>query len=113
VTFAKPSATALDRREAGRFGGPMRPHLLPITTFIALVLCLVPPLALARPLTAEWFRRLSFVQGSTHESLHPNAYGERAIGACLGLLFARPRGDYACTDTPGEFLAGMRLEVTR
>lgn len=61
------------------------------------------------PLTAEWFRRLSFLQGSTRESLHPNAYGQRVIGACLGLLFARPRGDYACADTPGEWLGGVRL----
>ena len=65
------------------------------------------------PLTAEWFRRLSFVQGSTRESLHPNAYGQRAIGACLGLLLDRPRGDYACTDTPGQFLSGMHLEPAR
>ena len=64
------------------------------------------------PLTSEWFRRLSFVQGSSRESLHPNAYGQRAIGACLGLLLARLRGDYACTDTPGRFLAGMRLEAS-
>lgn len=62
------------------------------------------------PLTAEWIRRLSFVQGSARESLHPNAYGQEAIGACLGLLYAAPRGDYACRDTPGRFLDGMRLE---
>jgi hypothetical protein len=61
------------------------------------------------PLTAEWFRRLSFIQGSSRESLHPNAYGQRAIGACIGLLLDRPRGDYACTDTRGQFLAGMHL----
>jgi lysophospholipase L1-like esterase len=61
------------------------------------------------PLTAEWFRRLSFTQGSTRESLHPNAYGQRVMGACLGLLFARPRGDYACADTPGEWLSGVHL----
>ncbi len=48
------------------------------------------------PLQAEWVRRLSFAQGSARESLHPNAYGQRAIGACLGLLYAAPRGDYAC-----------------
>jgi lysophospholipase L1-like esterase len=65
------------------------------------------------PLTAEWFRRLSFTQGSTRESLHPNAYGQRAMGACLGLLFDRPRGDYACDDTPGEWLGGVHLEVAR
>ncbi|MFT3863939.1 MAG: GDSL-type esterase/lipase family protein [Solirubrobacterales bacterium] len=61
------------------------------------------------PLTAEWFRRLSFTQGSTRESLHPNAYGQRAMGACLALLFAHPRGNYACADTPGRYLAGIHL----
>lgn len=63
------------------------------------------------PLTAEWIRRLSFAQGSTRESLHPNAYGQRAIGACLGLLYAQPPGDYACQATPGRsYVDGMRLE---
>jgi lysophospholipase L1-like esterase len=61
------------------------------------------------PLTAEWFRRLSFAQGSTRESLHPNAYGQRVMGACLGLLFSRARGDCACADTPGEWLGGVHL----
>ena len=28
-------------------------------------------------------------QGTTRESLHPNAYGQRAIGRCLALLYAR------------------------
>jgi len=62
-------------------------------------------------LTAEWFRRLSFLQGSTRESLHPNAYGQRAIGECLALLFTRPRGNYACADTPDEWLGGVHLTV--
>lgn len=61
------------------------------------------------PLSAEWFRRLSFVQGSTRESLHPNAYGQRVMGACLGLFFTHPRGNYACADTPGEYLGGIHL----
>jgi hypothetical protein len=65
------------------------------------------------PLTAEWFRRLSFTQGSTHESLHPNAYGQRVIGTCLGLLFSRAPGGYACADTPGTFLAGVHLSPLR
>jgi lysophospholipase L1-like esterase len=65
------------------------------------------------PLTAEWFRRLSFGQGSTRESLHPNAYGQRVMGACLALLFARPQGDSACADTPGEWLGGIHLEAIR
>jgi hypothetical protein len=63
------------------------------------------------PESAEWVRRLAFVQGSSRESLHPNAYGQRAIGTCLGFLYARPRGDYACRATPGRSYAdGMRLE---
>jgi hypothetical protein len=65
------------------------------------------------PLRAEWFRRLSFTQGSTRESLHPNAYGQKVMGQCLGLLYERPRGDYACTDTPGEWLGGVHLEGVR
>jgi hypothetical protein len=63
------------------------------------------------PLSAEWVRRLAFVQGSSRESLHPDAYGQRAIGACIGLLYAGPRGDYACHAEPGRgYVNGMRLE---
>jgi lysophospholipase L1-like esterase len=62
------------------------------------------------PLSAEWFRRLSFAQGSSRESLHPDAYGQRVMGACLGLMYARPRGTYACADTPGEWLSGVHLD---
>jgi hypothetical protein len=65
------------------------------------------------PLTAEWFRRLSFTQGSTRESLHPNAYGQKVMGTCLGLLWTHPQGNYACTDTPTRWLAGIHLEATR
>ncbi len=54
------------------------------------------------PAGAEWVRRLAFVQGSSRESLHPNAYGQRAIGTCIGLLYASPRGDYSCSATPGR-----------
>jgi lysophospholipase L1-like esterase len=63
------------------------------------------------PASAEWVRRLAFVQGSSRESLHPNAYGQRAIGACIGFLYVSPRGDYACSATPGRsYVDGMRLE---
>ena len=64
------------------------------------------------PLTAEWFRRLSFLQGSARESLHPDAYGQQVVGQCLALLWSRPRGNYACADTPGEWLTGIHLEET-
>ena len=63
------------------------------------------------PSSAEWVRRLAFVQGSSRESLHPNAYGQRALGACIGLFYASPAGDYACRLEPGRsYVDGMRLE---
>ncbi len=66
------------------------------------------------PASAEWVRRLAFVQGSSRESLHPNAYGQRALGACIGLLYASPVGDYACSLEPGRsYVDGMRLERLR
>ncbi len=63
------------------------------------------------PTKSEWVRRLAFVQGSSRESLHPNAYGQRALGACIGLLYASQSGDYACRAEPGHsYLDGMRIE---
>jgi lysophospholipase L1-like esterase len=60
---------------------------------------------------AEWVRRLSFTEGTTRESLHPNAYGQRAIGRCLALLYARPRGEWSCRGEPGLPIdAAMSLE---
>ncbi len=66
------------------------------------------------PRTAEWFRRLGFSQGSPRESLHPNAYGQRAIGACIALAYAAPPGEHACRDTPGRsYTDGIYLEPLR
>jgi hypothetical protein len=66
------------------------------------------------PSSAEWVRRLAFVQGSSRESLHPNAYGQRALGACIDFLYASPAGDYSCRATPGgSYVDGMRLERSR
>jgi GDSL-like Lipase/Acylhydrolase family len=66
------------------------------------------------PASAEWVRRLAFIQGSSRESLHPNAYGQRAIGACIGFLYANPRGDYACHATPGRgYIGGMSINPVR
>jgi len=63
------------------------------------------------PESAEWVRRLAFSQGSSRESLHPNAYGQRALGACIGLLYASPAGDYACRLAPGRtYIDGIWLE---
>jgi hypothetical protein len=62
------------------------------------------------PASAEWVRRLGFAPGSMRESLHPNAYGQRAIGACIGLHFEQPVGDHVCRATPGRGYDAMRLE---
>ncbi len=63
------------------------------------------------PASSEWVRRLAFVQGSSRESLHPNAYGQRALSACIGLLYASPPGDYACRAEPGHsYIDGIRIE---
>jgi hypothetical protein len=63
------------------------------------------------PLRSEWVRRLAFVQGSSRESLHPNAYGQRALGACIGLLYSAEPGDHVCRGEPGHsYVDGMRLE---
>jgi hypothetical protein len=63
------------------------------------------------PASSEWVRRLAFVQGSSRESLHPNAYGQRALGACIGLLYASQPGDYTCRAEPGHsYVDGMRIE---
>ena len=60
---------------------------------------------------AEWVRRLSFTEGTTRESLHPNAYGQRAIGRCVALLYARPRGEWSCRAEPGlPIAAAISLE---
>ncbi|OII60212.1 hypothetical protein BJP40_11105 [Streptomyces sp. CC53] len=47
---------------------------------------------------AEWFRFLDHhdTQGTLEESLHPNAYGQRALAACLGLMAATAPGHYRC-----------------
>ncbi|HEV7615387.1 MAG TPA: GDSL-type esterase/lipase family protein [Solirubrobacterales bacterium] len=66
------------------------------------------------PELAEWVRRLSPLQGSSRESLHPNAYGQRAIAVCLGLLYRLARGSYACDATPGRGYAdGISIEPLR
>jgi hypothetical protein len=63
------------------------------------------------PESAEWVRRLAFVQGSSRESLHPNAYGQRALGACIGLLYVSPAGEYGCHLEAGRtYVDGMRID---
>jgi hypothetical protein len=63
------------------------------------------------PVTAEWVRWVNTgcCQGDAQESLHPNAYGEKAIGKCLQLIYAQPSGNWSCSNTPGQNYNAMWL----
>ncbi|MCD5350394.1 GDSL-type esterase/lipase family protein [Kineosporia mesophila] len=57
----------------------------------------------------EWVRFVDYTgQGDYAESLHPNFYGQQAIGICLAGA-ARITGDSACSGTPGRGLRGLRV----
>jgi hypothetical protein len=59
----------------------------------------------------EWVRWLNSgcCQGDAQESLHPNAFGQRAIGRCVTLIYAQPTGNYTCRNTPGQGYNSMSL----
>ncbi|TWV53752.1 hypothetical protein FRZ03_08640 [Streptomyces misionensis] len=61
--------------------------------------------------TSEWVRFVTTGagQGQRQESLHPDYYGQQALGTCLGLQLDRSPGSYSCTNTPGTGPADMRL----
>lgn len=61
--------------------------------------------------TSEWVRFITSGagQGQRQESLHPNYYGQHALGACLGLHLAKAPGNHSCTNTPGAGPAHMHL----
>lgn len=61
------------------------------------------------PEHSEWVRFLAgLVQGDLQESLHPNAYGQQAMGRCLSLVVARSGDDFACRPN-GPGTEDMRL----
>jgi hypothetical protein len=64
--------------------------------------------------TSEWVRFVTTGagQGQKQESLHPDYYGQQALGACLALHLARTPGAYACTNTPGAAPTAMTLRPT-
>jgi lysophospholipase L1-like esterase len=65
------------------------------------------------PERSEWVRFLAgIIQGDLQESLHPNAYGQRALGRCLSLIAAVAEGhdDFACRPGGGEGVDAMVLE---
>ena len=65
------------------------------------------------PVTAEWVRWVNtgLTQGDAQESMHPNAYGQRAIGKCLQLIYGKTStsGNWSCNNTPGQTYTAMTL----
>lgn len=53
--------------------------------------------------SSEWMRWIDvpFFQGALTESLHPNAYGQQALGRCLRLTLL-VFGDVSCHGIPGQ-----------
>ena len=45
-------------------------------------------------------------QGDAQESLHPNAFGERAIGKCIELFYATASGNYTLPEYGGAGVYG-------
>ena len=61
------------------------------------------PLAPPSPTRSEWGRAVSastIAQGQVQELFHPNAFGQLALGDCLGALYAARHGSFACTPDP-------------
>ena len=65
------------------------------------------------PTTSEWIRFLvtGLTQGERQESLHPDFYGQLALGRCLALTAQEQRADghFRCTNTPGKGPEAMAL----
>ncbi|KOG25155.1 MULTISPECIES: GDSL-type esterase/lipase family protein [Streptomyces] len=61
--------------------------------------------------TSEWARWIDSqsTQGLVQESMHPNAYGQQALGRCLALIHAVPAGNRSCRNTAGSGASGMYL----
>jgi hypothetical protein len=62
--------------------------------------------------TAEWVRWVVTgysAQGDRQESMHPNFYGQRALGTCLRLAHEKVTGDFACHNTAGAGPGRMTL----
>ncbi len=64
------------------------------------------------PTTKEWVRWVNTgcCQGDAQESMHPNAYGQKAIGTCVSLIYAKPAtGNWTCRNKPGGTNTQMSL----
>ena len=62
-----------------------------------------------RSATSEWFRFIDLAgQGESSESLHPNYFGQKALGRCLALA-AWTSKDVACHAVPGTSTGAVYL----
>lgn len=63
------------------------------------------------PVNHEWVRWVNTgcCQGDAQESVHPNAYGQKAIGTCVALMYAKSSGNWTCNNTPGGSYTQMSL----
>ena len=61
--------------------------------------------------TAEWTRWVGSgaLQGDLEESVHPNAYGQQAMGQCLSLLWSQAPGEFRCSNTADQGPGSMVL----
>ncbi|MEU6880462.1 GDSL-type esterase/lipase family protein [Streptomyces sp. NPDC046712] len=61
--------------------------------------------------TSEWARWIdqNQTQGPIQENVHPNYYGQLALGRCLALIHAQPSGNFSCRNTAGAGASGMYL----
>ncbi|MET7362072.1 GDSL-type esterase/lipase family protein [Streptomyces sp. NPDC005562] len=60
---------------------------------------------------SEWVRFITsgLGQGQRQESLHPNYYGQLALGTCLGLALDRAPGAYRCDNMPQRSPRSMTM----
>lgn len=64
------------------------------------------------PVNHEWVRWLNSgcCQGDAQESLHPNAYGQKAIGKCVELIYAKTSGNWTCKNRAGKDFTQVFLQ---
>lgn len=62
---------------------------------------------------SEWVRWLNTgcCQGDAQESLHPNAFGQKAIGKCFSLIYVQTSGNFTCVNTKGSGFSSMFLRA--
>ncbi|MFL6123829.1 GDSL-type esterase/lipase family protein [Actinophytocola sp.] len=50
-------------------------------------------------------------QGDLQESMHPNYYGQRALGTCLRMMYEKSKGNFECRNTRGAGPNRMTLSA--